>query len=197
MVILNAILILMLFAVQSRPGYLTIGCLGVVAAGYAVQFVSAHAKARFDVWLAPFADPTGKGYQVLQSLCAMFSGGLWGAGIGGGDPRFVPIASSDFVYAALAEEIGFFGCALLLSVYALLFVRGFRAAGRIKAPFERVLCVGLTATLAVQTLFNIAGVTKALPMTGITLPLISHGGSSLVVTLLITGMIAGLSDSRK
>ncbi len=196
LVILNAILILMLFAVQRRSGYLAIGCVGVAAAGYAVQFVSSNARGRFDVWLHPFNDPTGKGYQVLQSLCAMFSGGMWGAGIGRGDPRFVPIASSDFVYAALAEEIGFFGCTLLLCVYAILFVRGFRTAGRIKAPFERILCVGLTSTLAVQTVFNIAGVTKALPMSGITLPLISHGGSSLVVSLLVTGLIAGLSDSR-
>lgn len=196
-VILNAILVLMLFAVERRFGYIIVGGIGVVAAGYGVQMISANAKGRFDVWLNPFADPTGKGYQVLQSLCAMFSGGMWGAGIGGGDPRYVPIAESDFVYAALAEEIGFFGCALLLCVYAVLFVRGFRAAGSIKAPFERLLCVGLTAALAVQTVFNIAGVTKALPMTGITLPLISHGGSSLIVTLLVTGIIAGLSDSRK
>jgi cell division protein FtsW (lipid II flippase) len=197
MVILNAILILMLFAVQRRAGYLALGCIAVTAAGYGVQMVSANAKGRFDVWLNPFADATGKGWQVLQSLSAMYSGGMWGAGIGGGDPRFVPIAESDFVYATLAEEIGYFGCILLLCLYAILFVRGFRAAGLIKAPFERLLCVGLTAALAVQTVFNIAGVTKALPMTGITLPLVSHGGSSLIVTLLVCGLIAGLSDSRK
>ncbi|MFO7937361.1 MAG: FtsW/RodA/SpoVE family cell cycle protein [Kiritimatiellia bacterium] len=196
-VILNAILVVMLFAVKRRFGYLVFGGFGVVAAGYGVQLISANAKGRFDVWLYPFTDPTGKGYQVLQSLCAMFSGGMWGSGIGGGDPRYVPIAESDFVYAALAEEIGFFGCLLLLLVYAVLFVRGFRAAGLIKAPFERLLCVGLTASLAIQTVLNIAGVTKTLPMTGITLPLISHGGSSLIVTLLVTGVIAGLSDSKK
>ena len=197
MVILNAILLLMLFAVQRRSGYLALGCIAITAAGYGVQMISANAKGRFDVWLNPFCDVTGKGWQVLQSLCAMFSGGMWGAGIGGGNPRFVPIAESDFVYAALAEEIGFFGCVLLLCVYAILFVRGFRAAGLIEAPYERLLCVGLTSALAVQTVFNIAGVTKALPMTGITLPLISHGGSSLIVTLLVTGLIAGLSDSKK
>ena len=98
--------------------------------------------------------------------------------------------------AAVAEEIGFIGCALLLLVYAVLFSRGFRAAGAARTPFERLLCVGLTATLAVQTLLNVAGVTKALPMTGITLPLISHGGSSLITTLLVAGLIAGLSDRK-
>ncbi|MDA3927295.1 MAG: FtsW/RodA/SpoVE family cell cycle protein [Kiritimatiellae bacterium] len=197
MVILNAILIVMLFAVSRRSGYLGLGCIAVTAAGYGVQLISSNARDRFAVWLHPFADATGKGWQVLQSLSAMYSGGMWGAGIGGGDPRFVPIASSDFVYAALAEEIGFIGCLLVLCLYAVLFVRGFRAAGMIKAPFERLLCIGLTGTLAVQTVFNIAGVTKALPMTGITLPLISHGGSSLIVTLLVCGLIAGLSDSRR
>jgi cell division protein FtsW (lipid II flippase) len=197
MVILNAILIMMLFAVSRRSGYLALGCVAVTAAGYGVQLISGHAKDRFDVWLHPFADATGKGWQVLQSLSAMYSGGMWGAGIGSGDPKFVPIASSDFVYAALAEEVGYIGCVLLLCLYAIVFVRGFRAAGLIKAPFERLLCVGLTGALAVQTVFNIAGVTKALPMTGITLPLISHGGSSLIVTLLVCGLIAGLSDSRK
>ena len=197
MVILNAILVIMLFAVSRRSGYLALGCVAVTVAGFGVQLISGNAKERFDVWLHPFADATGKGWQVLQSLSAMYSGGMWGAGIGCGDPKFVPIATSDFVYATLAEEIGFFGCLLLLCVYAILFVRGFRAAGMIKAPFERLLCVGLTGALAVQTVFNIAGVTKALPMTGITLPLISHGGSSLIVTLLVAGLIAGLSDSRR
>lgn len=197
MVILNAILIVMLFAVSRRSGYLALGCVAVTVAGYGVQLISGNAKDRFDVWLHPFTDATGKGWQVLQSLSAMYSGGMWGAGIGSGDPKFVPIASSDFVYAALAEEIGFAGCLLLLCIYAILFIRGFRAAGMLKAPFERLLCVGLTGALAVQTVFNIAGVTKALPMTGITLPLISHGGSSLIVTLLVTGLIAGLSDSRR
>ncbi|HQA39320.1 MAG TPA: FtsW/RodA/SpoVE family cell cycle protein, partial [Kiritimatiellia bacterium] len=127
---------------------------------------------------------------------AMYSGGLWGAGLGAGVPQSVPIVTSDFVYAAVAEEIGLVGCTLLLLVYATLFSRGLRAAGAAKTPFERLLCVGLTGSLAVQTILNVAGVTKALPMTGITLPLISHGGSSLITTLLIAGLLTGLSDRK-
>ncbi len=196
MVLLNAILIVMLFAVARSTGYLAIGLAAVTAAGFGVQFLSAHAQARFGVWLSPFDDPTGKGWQILQALAAMYSGGMWGAGLGSGVPQAVPIVSSDFIYAAVAEEIGFIGCALLLLVYAAFFSRGFRAAGAAKTPFERLLCVGLTASLAVQTLLNVAGVTKALPMTGITLPLISHGGSSLITTLLVAGLIAGLSDRK-
>jgi cell division protein FtsW (lipid II flippase) len=196
MVLLNAILIVMLFAVARSTGYLAIGLAAVTALGFGVQFISSHAQARFDVWLNPFADPTGKGWQILQALSAMYSGGLWGAGLGSGVPQAVPIVSSDFIYAAVAEEIGLIGCGLLLLVYAVLFSRGFRAAGAARTPFERLLCVGLTGSLAVQTILNVAGVTKALPMTGITLPLISHGGSSLITTLLIAGLIAGLSDRK-
>lgn len=194
-VLLNTILIVMLFAVAKRMGYLAIGLAGVAAAGFGLQYLSAHAQARFDVWLHPFLDPTGKGWQILQGLTAMYSGGWWGAGLGTGSPETVPIVTSDFIYAALAEEIGFVGCAILLLIYGVLFSRGFRAAGASKTPFERLLCVGLTASLAMQTLLNLGGVTKALPMTGITLPFISHGGSSLITCLLIAGLICGLSDN--
>ena len=196
MMLLNAVLIVMLFAIARSTGYLALGVAAVTAAGFGVQFISANARTRFDVWLNPFADPTGKGWQILQALAAMYSGGLWGAGLGAGVPQSVPIVTSDFVYAAVAEEIGLVGCALLLLVYATLFSRGLRAAGAAKTPFERLLCVGLTGSLAVQTILNVAGVTKALPMTGITLPLISHGGSSLITTLLIAGLLTGLSDRK-
>jgi cell division protein FtsW (lipid II flippase) len=194
-VLLNTILIIMLFAVAKRMGYLAIGLAGVAAVGFGMQFLSSHAQARFDVWLNPFLDPTGKGWQILQGLTAMYSGGWWGAGLGTGSPETVPIVTSDFIYAALAEEVGLVGCAILLLIYATFFSRGFRAAGASRTPFERLLCVGLTASLAMQTLLNVAGVTKALPMTGITLPFISHGGSSLITCLFIAGLICGLSDN--
>ena len=194
-VLLNTILIVMLFAVAKRMGYLAIGLAGVAAVSFGMQFLSSHAQARFDVWLNPFLDPTGKGWQILQGLTAMYSGGWWGAGLGTGSPETVPIVTSDFIYAALAEEVGLVGCAILLLIYATFFSRGFRAAGAARTPFERLLCVGLTASLALQTLLNLAGVTKALPMTGITLPFISHGGSSLITCFLIVGLICGLSDN--
>jgi len=195
-VLLNTILIVMLFAVAKRLGLLAIGLAGVVAATFSMQFISSHAQARFDIWLNPFIDPTGKGWQILQGLTAMYSGGWWGSGLGTGAPETVPIVTSDFIYAAFAEEVGFVGCVFLLLIYVTFYSRGFRAAGATRTPFERLLCVGLTASLAVQTLLNVAGVTKALPMTGITLPFISHGGSSLVTCLFIAGLICGLSDNE-
>ncbi len=196
MMLLNATLIIMLFAISQGTGYLALGLTAVTAAGFGMRMLSSNVRNRFDVWLNPFADPTGKGWQTLQALCAMYSGGAWGTGLGAGVPQTVPIVTSDFIYAALAEELGLVGCALLLMVYAILFSRGFRAAGATRTPFERLLCVGLTGSLAVQTLINVAGVTKALPMTGITLPFISHGGSSLITSMLIAGLLAGLSDRK-
>jgi cell division protein FtsW (lipid II flippase) len=193
--LLNTILIVMLFAVAKRLGYLAIGLVAVAALGFGLQFISSTAQARFDIWLNPFADPTGKGWQILQGLTAMYSGGWWGSGLGIGAPETVPIVTSDFIYAAFAEEVGLVGCLFLFLIYATFYSRGFRAAGATQTPFERLLCVGLTASLAVQTLLNVAGVTKALPMTGITLPFISHGGSSLIVCLLVAGLICGLSDN--
>ncbi|MDD4622797.1 MAG: FtsW/RodA/SpoVE family cell cycle protein [Kiritimatiellae bacterium] len=196
MMLMNATLIIMLFAVSNGTGYLALGLAAVTAAGFGMRVISSNVRNRFDVWLNPFTDPTGKGWQTLQALCAMYSGGAWGAGLGSGVPQAVPIVTSDFIYAAMAEELGLFGCAVLMMVYAVLFSRGFRAAGATRTPFERLLCVGLTGSLAVQTLINVAGVTKALPMTGVTLPFISHGGSSLITSMLIAGLLTGLSDRK-
>ena len=196
MVLLAAILLTMVFVATGVGFYLLLGFGSVFAAAAIVQRISDHARTRFDVWLHPFQDPSGKSWQALQALSAMFSGGWWGAGLGAGLPQTVPIVTSDFIYAEIAEELGFVGCICILLAYLILFSRGFKAAGASRTPFERYLCAGLTASLALQTVLNIAGVTKALPMTGITLPFISHGGFSLVTTLFIAGMLVGLSDRK-
>jgi cell division protein FtsW (lipid II flippase) len=193
-VLLNAVLVLMLYAVARKPGYLVTGAAAVVLLALAAGLVSAHARARFGAWHAPFEDPTGRSWQVLQALAALHSGGLWGAGIGAGAPQTVPIVSSDFIYAALGEELGFAGCVLLLTVYGVLFARGWRIAAGAAGPFGQLLGVGLTSALAVQALLNVAGVTKALPLTGITLPFVSQGGSSLATSLAMVGLLAALSS---
>ncbi len=194
LILLNAVLVLMLFTASRRLGYLVLGAAGVAVLAAAAMTLSAHARVRFEIWSDPFADPTGKGWQVLQGLSAMYSGGMWGAGIGAGIPQAVPIAASDFVYAAWAEELGLAGCILLLVLYAALFARGWRAGTAAPTPFAALLGTGLTGTLAFQTILNVAGVTKALPLTGIPLPFISHGGSSLATTLVMAGLLAAVSD---
>ncbi len=192
--LLNITLLLLLVMATGRWGYLLLGIGGCLLLGVAVFLFFPHGKARFDVWLEPFADPTGKGWQILQGLSAMFSGGWWGTGLGTGSPTVIPIAASDFIYAAMGEELGIVGCGILMILYLVVFYRGFAIADHQPAGFGRHLAAALTMLLAVQTLMNIGGVTKAIPVTGITLPFISHGGSSLVSSFLMIGMLLALSD---
>lgn len=195
--LLNAVLVVMLYAVGRRVGYLALGAVGVVGAGSLLWMVSSHVKARFCAWLDPFSDPTGTGWQILQGLSALYAGGIWGAGIGAGSPQAVPIVTSDFVYAAIAEELGIVISALILALYACLFCRGFIVAGRTRSPFGNLLATGLAASLAVQALLNVAGVTKALPLTGIVLPFLSQGGSGLMAMLAMTGLLAAVSSGKE
>ncbi len=194
--LLNAVLVIMLYAATRSLGYLILGGIGVVGAGYLLQTLSSHVHARFSAWLNPFADPTGSGWQILQSLSAMYAGGIWGAGIGAGSPSAIPIVTTDFVYAAIAEELGLVICALLIVLFGCLFVRGFRAAGRTDNPFGKLLATGLTAALAVQTILNIGGVVKAVPLTGIVLPFLSQGGSGLIAMLAMAGLLAAISTGE-
>ena len=175
------------------------GSLAAIVLAGGMAFVathpSGHLATRFAVWRDPFGDVTGAGWQTLQGLTAILSGGMTGAGFGLGDVQSVPIVASDFVYAAVAEELGLVGCTAVLLLWAFVFARGLRTAARraADAPAEALLATGIVASLAVQLVLNVAGVLNALPMTGITLPLISLGGSSQATTLLMCGVLAGIS----
>ena len=167
------------------------GSLAAIVLAGGMAFVAT----RFAVWRDPFGDVTGAGWQTLQGLTAILSGGMSGTGFGLGEVQSVPIVASDFVYAAVAEELGLVGCAAVLLLWAFVFARGLRTAARraADAPSEALLATGIVASLAVQLVLNVAGVLNALPMTGITLPLISLGGSSQATTLLMCGVLAGIS----
>ena len=169
-----------------------------IAGGATLMFArpSGHLATRLAVWRDPLADASGAGWQTLQGLTAVVSGGWWGVGAKLGDVRNVPIVSSDFVYTALAEEWGLVGCAAVLALYGVVIVRGLMASGRLARADDAggaLLAAGLVASLAVQVLLNVGGVLNAVPMTGIPLPLLSLGGSSLVVTLVSLGILLGLS----
>lgn len=197
-ILLNAVLIIMLFSTGKKPAYLILGVIGIALIGYLLYNTSGHVRVRFSAWLNPFADPTGGGWQIIQSLNAMYAGGIWGAGIGAGRPEIVPIVSSDFVYAAIAEELGIIISMLILLIYGALLCRGFSNASRIRHPFGELLTLGLTAILFVQIILNLGGVTKALPLTGIVLPFLSQGGSGLIAMLAIIGLLLALShEDRK
>ena len=157
---------------------------------------SGHLATRFAAWRDPFGDVTGAGWQTLQGLTAILSGGMTGTGFGMGDVQAVPIVASDFVYTALAEEWGLVGCAVVLALYGVGMVRGLMASNRLSRTENvggALLAAGLVASLAVQVLLNVGGGLNAVPMTGIPLPLLSLGGSSLMVTLVSLGILLGLS----
>ena len=188
-----------LFAVSWLWGIASFAC---IAGGAAFMFAGAkgHLATRLAVWRDPLADATGAGWQTLQGLTAVVSGGWTGVGARMGDVESVPIVASDFVYTALAEEGGLVVCAAVLALYGIVVVHGLLASSRLMDE-ERygaaLLAVGITASLAVQALLNVGGVLNAVPMTGIPLPLISLGGSSLTVTLVSLGMLIGLATKHE
>lgn len=195
--LLNAVFLVLLSLAARRFGYLFVGILLAATAAFgALQWVS-HVQARVEAWARPFDDTSGKSYQIIHAQMALSSGGLWGTGLGSGQPESIPIASSDFVYAALGEEIGYAGCGLTVLLYLIFCYRGFRVADSLKDPFAQFLAAGLISVFAFQTLLNIGGVTKALPLTGITLPFVSHGGSSLVTSFAALGLLLVLSEGDR
>ncbi len=194
--ILCLTLVCMLTALTRKVGWVILGLLLAGCAAWAVQHLSAHAAVRFDAWREPFVDPLGSGWQLGQSLCAQYAGGLWGTGMSEGMPHLVPIVSSDFVYAAIAEEWGLIGCGLLLILLWAWLMRILRASAATEDARLRLLGAGIASVLGVQILLNIGGVIKALPMTGITLPLFSQGGFSLLTVLLLCGLVASLTKDK-
>ncbi|WPL15439.1 Cell division protein FtsW [Thiorhodovibrio winogradskyi] len=194
--IVNLVLPLLLTLGTGRIGYLLLGLAAVSGGTLVLLRFFSHGARRIDAWLNPFADPTGASWQLLQGLSGMYSGGLWGQGFGAGNPEYIPIAASDFVYAVVGEELGFFGSVLVVMFFLLLFQRGFAIALRCRGLFARLLALGLTTVLMVQTFLNIGGVTKLIPLTGLTLPFISQGGSSLLASLMAVGLLLAISDGE-
>lgn len=194
-VILSVALLVLLVAGTGRRGYLAYGLLAAAGLGYLMIAVFEHGRRRIEAWQDPFADPTGDGWQILQGLSGMYSGGLWGEGFGQGSPGYTPIARSDFIYSVVGEEIGFVGCVLVVLFFLILFARGMRIARHSHDQTGMLLAAGLTAVLAAQTFLNVGGVVKFVPLTGITLPFISHGGASLLTAFAALGLLLAISDT--
>lgn len=196
-VLLGLTLTGMLVVATGRWSWAVAACLPLAAAAVVVPKLFDHGARRVEAWLDPFADPTGAGWQVLQGLSGLFTGGLFGTGLGGGRPDRLPIAGSDFIYAVYGEEMGFVGCVLLLVLYGAILRRGFLAAEGCEERFSRLLAAGLTLLLAMQVGVNIAGVVTLLPVTGIPLPYLSLGGSSAWVSSVQFGLLMALSEKEK
>ncbi|HEY5984219.1 MAG TPA: FtsW/RodA/SpoVE family cell cycle protein [Anaerolineales bacterium] len=186
---------IILYVATGRRRVLIVTFLGVgVAALVGFLFVDV-VRTRLETWLNPWTDPSGLSYQIVQSLMAVANGGVFGRGLGLGSPGLVPVPHSDFIYTAIAEENGLLGGIALLVLYGLLFSRGFVVALRASNRFHRFLAIGLTAYLGVQSLLIIGGDLRLLPLTGVTLPFVSYGGSSLLTSAVAAAMLMTISSS--
>jgi cell division protein FtsW len=165
------------------------------AVGFGLIWLSPYRQARLLTFLDPTADPLGSSYHVRQVLLSLGSGGLTGVGLGQSRQKYqyLPEATTDSIFAVVAEEIGFAGAIVMIAGFVILVYRGLLVAGRSDDPFGQLLAAGITAWVAVQTLVNLAAMVALVPLTGIPLPLISYGGSSLVVTLVSLGVLISVS----
>lgn len=152
-----------------------------------------HLQVRIDTWLDPWADAAGKGYQITQALFAIGSGGFFGTGLGLGHPQYIPAVHTDFIFAAICEEMGIFGGMAVVLLFFLLAYRGIKIALRLQDRYRKAMAFGLTVLLGFQTFIIIGGDIKLIPLTGITLPFVSYGGSSLLASYTVLGLLQALS----
>ncbi|MDF2568926.1 MAG: rodA [Sporomusa sp.] len=184
----------MAYLASGRLSYVVLA-LGLFLIGATVCYLFfPHVQVRIDIWLNPWADPTGRAYQIVQSLFAFGSGGILGSGLTFGYPNTIPEVHTDFIFAAIGEELGLSGTAAVIITYILIVYRAFRTALTSPTLFTMLLSGGLAVLLALQVFLIIGGVTKFLPLTGITLPLISYGGSSMVSSFILLGMLFAISE---
>ena len=186
----------MTYMATGQKSYVTLAFaffLGAAALSY--SFFS-HVRVRFNIWLDPWSDPSGSAYQVVQSLFALGSGGVWGAGFAHGHPNLIPEVHTDFIFAAIAEELGLLGSLGVMLVFALFFYRAIRIALACREETRMLLAAGIAVVFLLQAFIIIAGVTKFLPLTGITLPFVSYGGSSMIASFMLLGILTVLSKKE-
>ena len=189
------IFVLMLYIATGRPAYAVAGVAMFGAGAFTAWTMFSHVAARVGTWLDPWAQYDSAGYQVAQSLFAMGTGGILGVGLGQGRPDLIPEVSTDFIFAAFGEEMGLIGTTALLLCYFLLIGRGLHVASRAKDDFGQLLAAGLTVLFGLQVFVILGGVTRLLPLTGLTLPFVSYGGSSLVANYALIALLLRVSAS--
>lgn len=193
-------LLALMYVATGRFFYVVVGVILFAIGAAALYSIFPHVQLRVDVWLDPWKDPEGRGYQIVQSLFALASGGLGGKGLGGGflimrsGNTIIPALETDFIFSAIGEELGLAGAVAIVLLYLVFVYRGLRIALESRDDFSRLLATGLTAIFGLQAFLIIGGVTKLIPLTGITLPFVSYGGSSIVANFALLGLLLVLSD---
>ena len=184
-----------MFFIATNNGLLTMAGLGMGAGAAVIAYKAfPYVQRRVAMWQNPWSDPEVYGYQIVQALIAIGSGGLFGMGLGLGSPRNIPLYHSDFIFAALTEEFGLIFSVGLLIIYVMIIMRGLIIAMNARTSFHSLTALGIVVMLGLQTILIVGGNTKLLPLTGVTLPLISSGGSSLVSTFFAIGVLCGISS---
>ncbi|MDQ3870349.1 MAG: FtsW/RodA/SpoVE family cell cycle protein [Chloroflexota bacterium] len=189
----------LLYVATQRLSFALLGIVLFLAGAAVLYNLFGHVRDRIDIWLNPFADAGGSGFQVVRALYAFGRGGILGTGLGAGLPQVgsspaIPAIHTDFVFTALAEELGLLGALAILALYLVIAERGLRIAVRAADDFRALLAAGLTLVIVVQAAIIIGGNAKVVPLTGITLPFVSYGGSSLLANAIIVGLLLALSD---
>ncbi len=184
--------LLMLFVATKSKLYLALGMGSACGASVIGYFAFSHVKVRVQAWKDPWSDYANKGYQICQSLMAIGTGGWFGMGLFRGSPDTIPVVVSDFVFSAISEEMGALFAICLLLVYLSCFIMFINISLQLTIPFYKLLAVGLSVSYGFQVFLCVGGVTKFIPHTGVTLPLISYGGSSVLSTIIIFAVIQGL-----
>ena len=185
----------MLYSATGQRTWLAIGSALFMSGATIAYFLFGHVRTRVQVWLDPFSYADAQGYQIVQSLYGLASGGLFGSGLGNGFPYLVPFAKSDFILAAIGEELGFVGLSAVLMLYAVLVQRGFKLASTVRDGFGQLLAGGLAVVLGLQTFIVAGGVTRLIPLTGLTTPFLTAGGSSLVANWIAVAVLLRISDT--
>ena len=188
-----------LYIATSRTSWLLLGFVMFVVGAFAASKLVHHVGERFDIWLHPFTgqNPSHNAYQLVQGLYGMASGGLLGKGLGGGQPYITPLVQSDLVISAFGEELGLAGVMAILLLYGLIVQRGLRAAIAVRDPFSKLLAGGLAFVVALQVFVIVGGVTRLIPLTGITTPFLSQGGSSLIASWMGIALLMRISDTAR